>query len=75
MSGPTEPTFRANVTDKEQTDIENAEFQNSVAVFVDNKTRVVPKGNGGGAERDIGGVVVPASDKVGSFTEATIGKP
>jgi hypothetical protein len=75
MAGPTEPTFRENVTDKEQTDIENAEFENSVAVFVDAKTRVVPKGNGGGAERDIGGVVVPASDKVGSFTEATIGKP
>jgi hypothetical protein len=74
MAGPTEPTYRENVTDKEQQVIEDAEFENSVAVFVDAKTRVVPKGNGGGAERDIGGVVVPASDKVGSFTEATIGK-
>ena len=69
------PTYRADVTDKEQTEIENAEFANSVPVFVDGKTRVVPKGNGGGAERDVGGVVVPASDKVGRFTEATIGKP
>ena len=66
--------FRANVTDKEQTDIENAEFENSVAVFVDQKTRVVPKGNGGGAERISGGVVMPASDKFGAFTENTTGK-
>jgi len=75
MAGPTEPTYRENVTNKEQQDIEDAEFENSVPVFTDAKTRVVIKGNNGGAERDIGGVVVPTSDKVGSFTEETIGKP
>jgi hypothetical protein len=66
-------TFRENVTDKEQQDIENAEFENSVAVFQDGKTRVVTKSQGA-AERDIGGVVFPCSDKVGSFTEQTIGR-
>jgi len=67
--------FRENVTNKQQQVIEDAEFENSVPVFMNSVTRVVPKGNGGGAERDVGGVVVPASDKVGCFCEATIGKP
>jgi len=75
MAGPTEPTNRENVTDKEQQNIEDAEFENSVPVFEDGKTRVIIKGNYGGAERDVGGVVVPDSDKVGCFCEETIGKP
>ena len=66
--------FRENVTNKEQTDIENAEFENSVPVFMNEKTRVIIKGNNGGAERDVGGVVVPMSDRVGCFCEQTIGK-
>ena len=67
-------TARANVTDKEQTDIENAEFENSVPVFTRDETKVVPKGNGGSAERKVGGVVMPASDKVGCFCEEVQGK-
>lgn len=67
-------TARSNVTNKEQTDLENAEFENSVPVFTRDETKVVPKGNGGSAERKVAGVVVPASDKIGSFTEETIGK-
>lgn len=67
-------TARTNVTNKEQTDIENAEFDNSVPVFTRDETKVVPKGNGGSAERKVGGVVMPASDKIGSFTEQTTGK-
>jgi len=75
--------FRENVTDKEQTDLENAEFENSVAVFEDGKTRVVVRGNLGGAERVAhvsgtlhknAGVVMSISDKPGRFTEETIGK-
>jgi len=73
MAGPTTPTYRENVTNKGQQVIEDAEFENSVPVFMNSKTRVVVKA-AGGAERDVGGVVIPASDKFGSFTEATQGK-
>jgi hypothetical protein len=75
MAGPTVPTYRTDVTNKQQQVIEDAEFENSVPVFMNGKTRVVIRGNNGGAERDVGGVVVPADDKVGCFCEATIGKP
>lgn len=67
-------TARTNVTDKEQTDLENAEFENSVPVFTRDQTKVVPKGNGGSAEREVGGVVMPASTRIGSFVEETQGK-
>jgi len=73
MAGPTEPTNRTNVTNKQQQVIEDAEFENSVPVFMNSKTRVVVKG-AGGAERDVGGVVIPASDRYGAFTENTTGK-
>ena len=75
MAGPTAPTYRANVTNKEQQVIEDAEFENSVPVFMNDATRVVPKGNGGGAERDVGGVVMPADARPGCFCEESIGKP
>jgi hypothetical protein len=74
MAGPTEPTNRTNVTNKEQQVIEDAEFENSVPVFMNSTTRVVPKGNGGGAERDVAGVVMSTSDKFSRFTENTQGK-
>lgn len=67
-------TARTDVTDKEQTDIENAEFENSVPVFTRSETKIVPKGNGGSPERKVGGVVVPASDRFGSFSENTQGR-
>jgi hypothetical protein len=66
-------SFRENVTDKEQEDLETATFDSGVPVFTDEKTRVVSRGRGG-AEREIGGVVVPASDKIGTFESDTIGK-
>lgn len=74
---------RTDVTDKQQTDIENAEFENSVPVFMNDKTRVIIKGNNGGAERvahEAGklnrnaGVVMPASTKSGLFMEEKIGR-
>jgi len=75
---------RTDVTDKEQTDIENAEFENSVPVFMNDVTRVVIKGGvNGGTERvaaatgslnSNAGVVMPASDKPGRFLEETQGK-
>lgn len=73
MAGPTAPTYRTDVTNKEQQVIEDAEFENSVPVFMNGKTRVVVKG-AGGAERDVGGVVTPASERVGCFCEETVGK-
>ena len=67
------PTYRENVTDKEQAQIEAEEFENSFAVFTDEKTRVITKANGA-AERKVGGVVVPASDKIGTFGSDSIGR-
>jgi hypothetical protein len=75
--------FRADVTDKQQTDLENATFENSVPVFMNSVTRVVIKGNYGGTERvahasgsmwSNAGVVMPASDKPGLFMDNLIGK-
>jgi hypothetical protein len=74
---------RTDVTDKEQTDLENAEFENSVPVFMNSVTRVVVKGNNGGTERvaaaagslnSNAGVVMPASDKPGLFMDNLVGK-
>lgn len=74
---------RTDVTDKEQTDLETAEFDNSVPVFMNQDTKVVVRGNLGGTERvaaasgslhSNAGVVMPASDKPGKFTEETIGR-
>ena len=75
---------RTDVTDKEQTDLENAQFENSVPVFMNEVTRVVIKGNYGGAQRvaaaagslnSNAGVVMPADSKPGLFMEEVIGKP
>jgi hypothetical protein len=75
---------RTDITDKEQTDLENAEFENSVPVMMNGDTKVVIKGGvNGGAERvaaasgslnSNAGVVMPAADKPGLFQENTIGK-
>ena len=71
--------FRENVTDQQQQQLEDAEFANSVPVFMNEVTRVVPKGNGGSTQRVAhprtginqiarnAGVVMPASDKPGLF--------
>ena len=75
--------FRENVTDREQTVLENAEFENSVPVFMNDRTLVVVRGNEGGAEKvahaagsrhSNAGVVMPDPDQPGKFQENTIGK-
>ena len=76
------PTYRKNVTDKEQSVIEIAQFDNSPAVFVNKETHILVKAQGG-TERvasDVAtlnsnaGVIMPISDKSNQFTENTIGK-
>jgi len=84
MPGPTVPTDRTNVTDKQQSVIEDAEFEGGVPVFVDQKTRVITKGaNKAATERtanagtNIGsnaGVVMPHDDVPNRFLEETQGK-
>ena len=73
MAGPTAPTFRANPTDKGQEAIETAEFEGGIAVFNDGQTRNEVKADGA-AERNVAGVVVPASDRIGEFAGDSIGK-
>ena len=80
------PTYRANVTDKDQTVLETATFEDGSAVFDDGKTRVVAKGaqtaaqrvaSSGGAVPSGGscaGVVMPHDDKPGLFMGDKIGR-
>jgi hypothetical protein len=84
MAGPTQPTDRTNVTDTEQTVIEEAEFEGGAPVFDDGKTRVVAKGaqtatqktsNGGSNIGSNAGVVMQHDDNPGVFLGDTQGKP
>jgi hypothetical protein len=79
----TSPTYRQNVTDKEQEVIETAQFEAGAPVFRDEKTLVVMHERQGGAEKtqnagtDIrknNGVVMPWNDRPGSFGDS-VGKP
>lgn len=68
------PSYRTNVTNKAQTDLEVAEHENGAPVFMNDTTRIKVGGNQGGSERDVAGVVMPAHDRFGCFCEQTIGK-
>ena len=79
----TQPTYRENVTDKEQEVIETAQFEGGAPVFRDEKTLVVMRERQGGAEktanagtdiRNNNGVVTPWNDRIGSFGDG-VGKP
>lgn len=68
--------FRKNPTDREQQQVEDAAFDSSSPYF-DEKTASNPVGQRaalGAAERNVGGVVVPASDRIGSFPSDTVGR-
>lgn len=78
--------YRANVTDKQQNQLEEATFEGGIPVFEDRETRVVGKEARGGTMRVIGansgvpansssGVVIPHDDLPGSFPSDTIGRP
>ena len=68
-------SYRANPTNREQDVLEEAEFAGGVPVRMNEAVRVIRKGNGGGSERFIAGVVVPPSDRIGVFASDTIGRP
>jgi hypothetical protein len=79
------PTYKANITDAQQSAIELAEFDGGVPVFEDQKTRVVVKKLGGAehvshgttADVNIGknaGVSMPWNDKPGRFESDTQGR-
>jgi len=76
--------FRENVTDEQQTQLENADFENSVATFQNEQTRVFVKALGG-AERTAhapvqggrarnAGVVMPIGDKPNVFFNEQVGR-
>ena len=67
-------SYRANLTDKAQSELEAATFEGGVPVFEDAKTRVIAKGADGSPERKIAGVVLPASDLPSKFPSDTIGR-
>jgi len=77
-------TNRTNVTDVEQSKLEEAEFDGGIPVFAHQKTRVVAKGaetatqrtaNAGSTLRSNAGVVMPHDDVPNRFVETEQGKP
>ena len=77
------PTYRANVTNKQQDVLEEATFEGGVPVFDDGTTKVVAKGaqtaaqktsNAGTNIQSNAGVVMPHDDNPGRFVENTQGK-
>jgi hypothetical protein len=66
-------SYRPNVTDKSQNELESAAFEGGIPVHVDQKVVVDVKGKGG-AERKIGGVIVSWKDNPGKFMD-NVGKP
>ena len=77
------PTFRADVTDRQQDILENAAFEGGSPVHVDGEIRVVAKGaqtgsqrvaHAAGSIRSGSGVIMPHDDKPGRFEDVTQGK-
>jgi hypothetical protein len=77
--------YRANPTDKQQSEIEGATFDQGIPVFTDDKTRVIAKGlhtapqktmhgTATGAQRNNAGVVMPHDDTPSRFVGDTQGK-
>lgn len=78
--------YRANVTDKQQAQIEEFNFDGGSPVFADGETRMIGKEARGGAMRVIGansgvpansssGVVIPHDDQPTRIPSDTIGRP
>jgi hypothetical protein len=79
------PTYRSNVTDLQQSVIEQAQFEGGVPVFEDDETRVIVKdlgvtvrtAHGTSATINIGknaGVAMPWDDTPGRFVSDTQGR-
>jgi len=76
-------SYRANVTDRSQTVLETAQFEDGIPVHENSVTRVVARGNQTGVQKtnnagatipSNAGVVFPWDDKPGKFMEGQ-GKP
>jgi len=78
------PTYRANVTNRQQDQLEEAQFEGGVPVFDSAKTRVVSKlapqaaaqrtANAGSDLRNNAGVIMPHDDTPSRMVEETQGK-
>ena len=77
------PTYKANVTDRQQDVLEEATFEGGVPVFEDAKSRDIAKGAQTGAQKtmnagtNIGrnnGVIMPWDDKPGKDMTGIIGR-
>lgn len=75
--------YRKNVTDRNQTVLETASFEDGIPVHEDAKTRVVAKGvqtgtqktnNAGSTLRNNAGTVMPWDDNSGKFLGDTQGR-
>jgi len=70
-------SYRSNLTDKAQSELEQATFEGGIPVFADATTKVVRKGADGMAERvtyDVNirknaGVIMSANDKPNVFEQ------
>lgn len=76
-------SYRANLTDKVQNEIEDVAFSGGVPTFEDAETRVIAKGNQTSPEKtsnagtNLGrnaGVIMPWGDRPDKFLETTQGK-
>ena len=75
------PTYRANVTDTEQNQVESAQFDSGVPVFEDAETRIIMRNEGGAAQVASGqklasnaGVLMPWDDRPGTLADYIPGK-
>jgi len=79
------PTYRENPTNRQQDQIEEAQFEGGVPVFDSGETKVISKlapqaaaqrtANAGSDLRNNAGVVMPHDDVPNRFVENTQGKP
>jgi len=76
MAGPTEPTYRANPTDKQQKDIEDAEFDSTIPVMDDDKTKNIgnPLGAGQNMVQGDEGQITYHDDKYGYDMSELVGR-
>ena len=76
-------SYRQNVTDKQQNDLETAQFDGGIPVEVNGTQRVIARAaqtatyktsNAGSTLRNNAGVILPHDDQPGRFLEVTQGK-
>ena len=77
-------SYRKNVTDKGQSELESATFNAGIPEFVRSQTLIVAKGaqtvpqrttHSAGSIRVNAGVILPHDDKPDNFPSDTVGRP